>query len=276
MPEPSPNLTPHELDDAARRLDEAERTRRAITQLSAAYPAMTVDDAYAVQRTWVAAKIASGERVIGRKVGLTSKAMQRLVNIDEPDHGVLLDRMAIADGEVIPGDRFITPRVEIELAFILAEPLSGPNCSVHDVLRATEYVVPSLEIIDARILRVDPETGRTRTVIDTISDNAANAGIVLGGSPVRPNDIDLRWQGGLLYRNGVIEESGLAASVLGHPARGLAWLANRLHAYGERLEAGHVVLSGAFAAAVDARPGDQFHADFGRLGSVGVTFGSLA
>lgn len=276
MPEPTTHLTSAQLEDAASRLDEAERTRQAISQLSAAYPAMTVDDAYAVQRTWVAAKIATGQRPIGRKVGLTSKAMQRLVSIDEPDHGVLLDSMLIADGEVIPGDRFITPRVEIELAFVLGESLSGPDCSVHDVLRATEYVVPSLEIIDARILRVDPQTGRTRTVIDTISDNAANAGIVLGGSPVRTDDIDLRWQGGLLYRNGVIEESGLAASVLGHPARGLAWLANRVHSYNERLEAGHVVLSGAFAAAVDARPGDQFHADFGRLGSVGVSFGRLA
>lgn len=270
----SANLSPRDLEEAARRLDQAERSHQAISQLSAEFPGMTVDDAYAVQRTWVAAKIASGQRQIGRKVGLTSKAMQRLVNIDEPDHGVLLDSMVIPDGAVIPGDRFITPRVEIELAFILREPVSGPNCTVHDVLRATEYVVPALEIIDARILRVDPQTGRTRTVIDTISDNAANAGIVLGGSPVRPDDIDLRWQGGLLYRNGAIEESGLAASVLGHPARGLAWLVNRLSGYGEHLEAGHVVLSGAFAAAVDARPGDQFHADFGRLGCVGVTFGS--
>lgn len=265
-------LTAEEVRAAAAELDRAERQGTQVRQLSLAHPGMTIDDAYAVQQAWVGAKLAAGHRAVGRKIGLTSASMQRLVHIDTPDHGVLLDSMVLEEGARVPAGRFITPRVEMELAFVLSAPLSGPGCSVHDVLRVTEFVVPALEVIDARIERVDAETGHTRTVVDTIADNAANAGLVLGGSPVRPDDVDLRWQGGLLARNGVLEESGVAAAVLGHPARGIAWLADRLAPHGERLEAGQVVLCGAFAAAVDARPGDHFHADFGRLGTVSIAF----
>lgn len=265
-------LSAQDVRAAALRLDVAERDRVQTGQLSLAHPGMTIDDAYAVQRAWVRAKLDAGHRQVGRKIGLTSAAMQRLVHIDTPDHGVLLDSMVIEADSTVEAGRFITPRIEMELAFVLREPLSGPDCTVHDVLRVTEFVVPALEVIDARIARVDAATGHTRTVVDTIADNAANAGLVLGGTPVPPDRVDLRWQGGILSRNGVLEESGVAGAVLGHPARGVAWLANRLAPYGERLDAGQVILSGAFTAALDARPGDLFHADFGRLGAVGLRF----
>jgi 2-oxo-hept-3-ene-1,7-dioate hydratase len=233
---------------------------------------MAIEDAYAVQRAWVAKKIADGRKPIGHKIGLTSRAMQRSSNITEPDYGTLLDDMLFPDGQDIPIERFIVPRVEVELAFILKDRLEGPNCTIFDVLSATDYIVPAIEIIDARIQQVDPATGVTRKVFDTISDNAANAGIVLGGRPVKPMDVDLRWVSALLYRNGVIEDSGVAAAVLNHPANGPAWLANKLAPYGETLEAGEIILGGSFTAPVPARAGDSFHVDYGPLGSISVRF----
>ncbi|MCM2332198.1 MAG: 2-oxo-hepta-3-ene-1,7-dioic acid hydratase, partial [Pseudomonas sagittaria] len=202
------------IQQAAERLDVAERTGEQIRQFSLENPDMTIADAYAIQRAWVDKKIAGGRKMIGHKIGLTSRAMQVSSNITEPDHGVLLDDMQFEEGSDIPMSRFIVPRVEVELAFILGKPLSGPNCTIFDVLAATDYVIPALEIIDARIHNVDPETGITRKVFDTISDNAANAGIVLGGRAIRPHDIDLRRVPAILYRNGVIEESGVSAAVL--------------------------------------------------------------
>lgn len=253
-------------------LDKAERERRQLPQFSLANPDMTIADAYAVQRAWTAAKLAAGRVAIGHKIGLTSRAMQRSSNIAEPDYGLLLDDMLFADQQDIPFDRFIVPRVEVELAFRLKAPLEGPGLTIFDVLDATDYIVPAIEIIDARIEQVDKATGATRKVFDTISDNAANAGLVLGGSPVRPADVDLRWVSALLHRNGVIEESGVAAAVLGHPAHGPAWLANKLAPYGERLEAGEIILGGSFTAPVPAARGDTFHADYGPLGSIAVRF----
>ena len=256
----------------AAQLDDAERTRTQVGQFSLAHPEMTVEDAYAVQRAWTARKIADGRTVIGHKIGLTSKAMQRSSNIAEPDHGLLLDDMLFSDGSDIPIGRFIVPRVEVELAFRLKAPLKGPGVTLLDVLDAVDYIVPAIEIIDARIQSVDKATGVTRKVFDTISDNAANAGLVLGGRPVRPMDIDLRWVSALLYRNGVIEESGVAAAVLGHPALGPAWLANKLSAYGEQLDAGEIILGGSFTAPIPARAGDSFHIDYGPLGAISVRF----
>ena len=260
------------IADAARRLDEADRTRTPIRQLSLQYPEMTIADAYAVQHAWVAAKLAAGRTLRGRKIGLTSRAMQQAVSITEPDYGALFDDMFFDDGSVVPHDRFIRPRVEVELAFVLGRPLEGPGVTLFDVLGATDYVTPALEILDARVQMSDPETGHLRTIVDTISDNAADAGLVLGGRPVRPLDVDLRWVCALLYRNGQIEESGVAAAVLNHPGNGVAWLANRLAPYGVGLEAGQVVLSGSFTRPVHAEDGDQFHADYGPLGSVGCRF----
>ena len=168
--------------------------------------------------------------------------------------------------------RFILPRVEVELAFILGKPLRGPNVTIFEVLAATDYVVPALEIIDARIEQLDRVTKAPRKVLDTIADNAANADIVLGGRPVKPDAVDLRWCGALLYKNGVIEESGLAAAVLNHPAHGVAWLANKLSPHGEGLAAGEVVLGGSFTRPVAAAAGDTFHADYGPLGAIAFRF----
>ena len=256
----------------ADQLEAAEQSRTQVAQFSLAHPDMTIEDAYAVQRAWVARKIAAGRRAIGRKIGLTSRAMQRSSNISEPDFGLLLDDMLFPDGQDIPIDRFIVPRVEVELAFILKSRLTGPGCTIFDVLSATDYIVPAIEIIDARIEQVDKASGVTRKVFDTISDNAANAGIVLGGRPIRPMDVDLRWVSALLYRNGVIEDSGVAAAVLNHPANGPAWLANKLTPYGEYLEAGEIILGGSFTAPVPARPGDSFHVDYGPVGAISVRF----
>lgn len=265
-------LSEHTIEALAQRLETAERTRTQIGQFSLEFPDMTLEDGYLVSRAWVRHKLAAGRRVIGHKIGLTSRAMQRSSNVTEPDFGTLLDDMVFPNGQDIPVSRFIEPRIETELAFVLKAPLKGPDCTIFDVLNATDYVVPALEIIDARIERIDKATGKTRKVFDTISDNAANAGIVVGGLPVKPDAVDLRWVSALLYRNGVIEESGVAAAVLNHPATGVAWLANKLAPYGEWLEPGQIVLGGSFTAPVFASAGDSFHADYGPLGSISVRF----
>jgi 2-oxo-hept-3-ene-1,7-dioate hydratase len=259
--------------DAAKRLDEAEDTRTPIPQLSGQYPDMTIDDAYAVQQAWVDMKLAEGRQLRGRKIGLTSRAMQQSVNITEPDYGALYDDMFFDDGSDVPLERFISPRVEVELAFVLGQDLAGPACTVFDVLSATEYVVPALEILDARVQMADPVTGKGRTIVDTIADNAADAGVVVGGRAVRPLDVDLRWQAALLYRNGTIEESGVAAAVLNHPANGVAWLANKLARFDVPLKAGQLIMAGSFTRPVWVRAGDTFHADYGPLGSITCRFG---
>jgi 2-oxo-hept-3-ene-1,7-dioate hydratase len=265
-------LTQDQITTLAARLDEAEKTRVQLGHFSLEHPGITIEDAYAIQKAWVDAKIARGRRIIGHKIGLTSRAMQRASNITEPDYGVLLDDMLIAAGTDIAADRFIVPRIEVELAFILKQRLSGPHCSIFDVLTATDYVVPALELIDARIQQVDPVSKAPRKVFDTISDNAANGAIILGGRPIRPMEVDLRWVSALLARNGVIEESGVAAAVLNHPANGVAWLANKLYPHGVALEAGEIILAGSFTAPVAARPGDTFNVDYGPLGSIAVRF----
>jgi len=235
---PSMALTKDDIRLAAERLHQAEKTRKQIRQLSLDHPGITIADAYAIQKAWIGIKIAEGRVVKGHKIGLTSKAMQNALLIDEPDSGVLLDDMFFADGGLVPTDRFIGTRVEAELAFIMKARLAGPDCTMFDVLNATDFVVPALEILDTRIERVDPSTKATRKIFDTIADNAANAGIVLGGRPLRPLDADLRWIGALCYRNGQLEETGLAAGVLNHPATSVAWLANKIAPLGLALEPG--------------------------------------
>ena len=233
---------------------------------------MTIDDAYAIQRSWVAMKLSAGRVLRGHKVGLTSKAMQASSRISEPDYGDLLDDMFFADGSDIDRGRFIVPRVEVELAFVLGRPLKGPGCTLFDVLSATEYVVPALEIIDARIEQLDRETKAPRKVTDTISDNAASAAVVVGGRPIRPMDVDLRWVSALMYRNGTIEESGVAAAVLNHPGNGIAWLANKLGSLGVTLEPSQIILAGSFTRPAPAERGDTFHVDYGALGAVSCRF----
>jgi 2-oxo-hept-3-ene-1,7-dioate hydratase len=180
--------------------------------------------------------------------------------------------MVFADGATIAPDRFIQPRVEAELAFVMRVPLRGPGVTVFDVLSATEFVTPALEILDTRIQRVDPHTKRARNVFDTISDNAANAGILTGGRAVRPLDMDLRWVGAIVAKNGAVEETGLGAGVLNHPAAGIAWLANRLAQHGAAIAAGEIVLSGSFIRPIETAHGTTITADYGPLGVIACHF----
>ena len=264
-------LTPAEIEQAACALDTAERTRRQTGLLSLKHPGITMDDGYAIQKAWVDRKLAAGRARIGWKIGLTSKAMQSALNIDIPDSGVLLDDMLFADGATVPDHRFIQPRVEAEIAFVLKRGLEG-TVDIDAVLDATDHVVPALEILDTRILRVDPETKTARTIVDTIADNAANAGIVLGRQKFDPRGIDLRWMGAIVSRNGEVEETGLGAGVLDHPARGIAWLAERLSRYGGALQAGDIVLAGSFIRPIEGPAGASIVADFGPYGTVGIGF----
>ncbi|MCH4152671.1 MAG: 2-keto-4-pentenoate hydratase [Sphingobium sp.] len=255
---------------AALSLDEAERSRAQIRLLSETYPGITMDDAYAIQAEWVRMKQAAGDPIIGWKIGLTSKAMQQALSIDIPDSGVLLQSMDFASGCTIPSCRFIQPRIEAEIAFVTKAPMDDPLLEA--ILDATEYVAPALEILDTRITRKDPQTGRLRTVYDTISDNAANGGIVMG-APVRDfRGIDLRRVGAICSRDGEVEETGLGAGVLGDPVLSMSWLVQRLAAYGQRIEAGQVVLSGSFIRPIEAPHGSYILGDFGDFGKVDLTF----
>jgi 2-oxo-hept-3-ene-1,7-dioate hydratase len=258
-------LSESDRKKAADILVSAEKERKQAIQLSTTWPDITVEDSYAISSEVAKRKIAAGAKLIGHKVGLTSKAMQRSSQIDEPDYGHLLDNMMIADGAKVPHENYCLPRVEIELAFVLGKPLKGPGVGLPEVLRATEYVIPAIEIVDARIRD-------QRKIFDTVADNGAAAGIVIGGRPVGPMDVDLRWVGGIMYRNSEVEETGVAAGVLGHPALGVAWLANKLGSHGVALEPGHIVLAGSFTRVVFAKKGDTLHADFGSLGGIAIQF----
>jgi 2-oxo-hept-3-ene-1,7-dioate hydratase len=258
-------LSQAERSKAADILMAAQKERKQAVQLTTIFPAITIEDSYAISTEVANGKIAAGAKLIGHKVGLTSKAMQRSSMIDEPDFGFILDDQMIADGAKVKHSDYCKPRVEVELAFVLGKRLLGPGVGLADVLRATEYVIPAIEIVDARIQD-------QRKIFDTVADNGAAAGIALGGRPVGPLDVDLRWVGGIMYRNSEIEETGLAAGVLGHPALGVAWLANKLGSVGTALEPGHLVLAGSFTRVVFAQKGDTLHADFGSLGGIAIQF----
>ena len=273
------------LDDTliaqlAAELQQSQTTRVQVEHFSKRFPGMTIEDGYRVSRAWVAQQVQAGAQVIGHKIGLTSRAMQISSQIDEPDYGTLLDDMLYTAkaGEVleIPVTDFIAPRVEVELAFVLKAPLTGPNVTVEDVLAATDYITPAIEIIDARIEQFDRHTKVMRKVYDTISDNAANAGIVIGaGDPAfkaDPRSTNRPWCGAILRQNGAVEETGLAAGVQGDPAIGIAWLANKLAPWGETLQAGEIVLAGSFTRPVAAKAGDLFEADYGPLGCLKFRF----
>lgn len=270
------------IEQLAHELEQAEATRTQVEHFSKRFAGMTIEDGYKINRAWMKIKAAQGRRVIGHKIGLTSRAMQISSNIDEPDYGTLLDTMRYTckGGEVleIPVKNFIAPRVEVELAFILKHELRGPNITVKDVMAATDYVTPAVEIIDARIEQFDRHTKAPRKVFDTISDNAANAGIVLGDITSDPRyrinaqSADLPWVGAICRYNGVVEETGLAAGVQGHPAVGIAWLAKRLAPWGEYLQAGEIVLAGSFTKPVPAKVGDVFDVDYGAHGRLQFKF----
>ncbi|SED61807.1 2-oxo-hept-4-ene-1,7-dioate hydratase [Rhodobacter sp. 24-YEA-8] len=259
------SLTETDLDQAARALYDAEISKQIIPQLSRSHPGLTLAESYEIQRRWMRHHLEAGRRVVGHKIGLTSRAMQMASKMTEPDYGALLDHMMFRDGQTIPAGRFIKPRLEVELAFILGEDLTGPGCNIYDVMRATEFVVPALEIIDYR-------TEVPRAITDTIADNAASGGVVVGGRPVRPFDIDIRWVGATLSKNAVIEESGVSAAIMGHPAAGVAWLANKLADQGEILRKGQFILGGSFTRPVDIAAGDVIQADYGPMGAISVRF----
>ena len=273
-------FSPELIAELAAELQQSQQTRTQVEHFSKRHPGMTVEDGYRIGRAWVNLEKAAGRQVIGHKIGLTSRAMQISSQIDEPDYGTLLDHMLYTAkaGEVleIPVTDFIAPRVEVELAFVLKAPLAGPNVTVEDVLAATDYITPAIEIIDARIEQFDRHTKVMRKVYDTISDNAANAGIVIGaGDPAfraDPRSTNRPWCGAILRQNGAVEETGLAAGVQGDPAIGIAWLANKLAPWGETLQAGEIVLAGSFTRPVAAKAGDLFEADYGLLGCLRFRF----
>lgn len=259
-------LPPPTITALAAELTEAHRQRSVLPRITARYPEATVEDSYAVQSAWCEQQVAAGRRPVGRKIGLTSKAMQAATGITEPDYGVILDDTVFETGAVLDFDAFSNVRIEVELAFLLDRPLEGPRCTLLDVLDATRYVVPALEVLNSHLEL------EGRTIVDTIADNAAYGATVLGGNPVRPEAVDLRWISALLHRNETVEESGVAAAVLGHPARGVAWLANKLHQHGSRLEAGELILAGSFTRPMWVSRGDTVHGDYGPMGTISCRF----
>ncbi|TFC84331.1 2-oxo-hept-4-ene-1,7-dioate hydratase [Cryobacterium sp. TMT3-29-2] len=259
-------LPPETIIAIADELAAAERDRAMVPRLTLRHPEMTVEDSYAVQNEWRRRGVEAGRRLVGRKIGLTSKVMQVATGITEPDYGAIFDDMVFENGSVIEHARFSNVRIEVELAFVLGAPIVGPNATIFDVLRATEYVVPALEILSSRIEMPG------RTIVDTISDNAAMGGMVHGGNPTAVDAVDLRWVSALLYRNETIEETGVAAAVLNHPANGVVWLANKLAQHGDRLEAGEIVLAGSFTRPMWVHPGDSVLADYGPMGTISCRF----
>ena len=259
-------LSPETIAELAGELAEADRTHSVIPRITARHPEATVEDSYAIQGVWRDAQIASGRRLVGRKIGLTSKAMQQATGITEPDYGVMFDDTVYASGAVFPVDHFSNVRIEVELAFVLKEPLEGPDCTLEDALAAIDYAVPALEVLNSHIEL------EGRTIVDTISDNAAYGAMVLGDVHKRPDEIDLRWVPGVLSRNGEIEETGVAAGVLGHPATGVAWLANKFHQHGARLEAGEIILAGSFTRPMWVSRGDVVRCDYREMGVIECRF----
>lgn len=258
-------LTEDERRRGAEEILRAEREGKPVPQLSRTFAGMEIEDAYRVQDLWAQARIDKGARVVGHKIGLTSRAMQMASKMTEPDYGRILDDALFNDGAQIPATRFIKPRLEVELAFIMGEDLEGPNCRIYDVMRAAEFIVPALEIIDYR-------TEVPRAIVDTIADNAAFGAIVVGGRVIRPMDVDIRWIGATLSKNGIIEETGVSAAIMGHPAAGIAWLVNKLHGVGAGLLKGQIVLAGSFTRPVDIAKGDVITADYGPIGAMSVSF----
>src|SRR4051812_24699764 len=259
-------LDPQRIEEIADELLQADRDRSTVPLLTTRYPGMAIEDSYAVQALWAERRAAAGHHVVRHKIGLTSKAMQAATGISEPDYGVVFDDMVFKNGVTVPFDSYSNLRIEVELAFVLAAPLSGPACTLDDVLDATEYVVPALEILNSHIAL------EGRTIVDTISDNAAMGAMVLGDEQFAVDAVDLRWVSALLYRNQTIEETGVAAGVLGHPAHGVAWLANKLFQHGTTLAAGEVLLAGSFTRPVWVERGDTVHADYGDLGAITCRF----
>ncbi|QYY43969.1 2-keto-4-pentenoate hydratase [Aneurinibacillus thermoaerophilus] len=254
------------LEVIANELIEAERSKRPVLPLTQRYTELNVTDAYQIQLEVIKKKRTEGRQVIGKKVGLTSVAMQKMLGVNEPDYGHLLDDMRVSDGATVKISDLVSPKVEAEIGFVLAQDLTGPNINYLDVLMATKYVVPTIEIIDSRIANWKIQ------LIDTVADNGSSAKVVVGNKLSRVDGLDLRSVGMVLYNNGELMATGSGAAVLGHPAQAIAWLANKLHEFGIQLKAGELILSGAFSGALTVKQGDTISAHFGSLGSVSVTF----
>ncbi len=259
-------LTVQVRDELAADLAEAERSRVAIAPLTTAYPDIDVVDAYEIQLINIRQRVAEGARVIGHKVGLSSEAMQKMMNVDEPDYGHLLDEMQVFEDRPVPAGRYLYPRVEVEVGFVLADDLPGEGCTEDDVLAATAAFAPAIELIDTRIRDWKIK------LCDTIADNASSAGWVLGEARVSPKDIDIQNIDAVLTRNGEVVAKGRSDAVLGNPVTAVAWLARKVDSFGVRLKAGDIVLPGSCTKAFDATPGDEFVADFDGLGSVHLSF----
>jgi len=266
------SLSDEQVSVTAKALVDAEAAGEQIGLLSLQYPDLNMDDAYRIQSGIMAHKLDAGRRVIGWKIGLTSKAMQQALNIDIPDSGILFDDMAFDSDCTIAAGRFIQPRIEAEIAFVMKKQIGGEQVTRDEVLQAIDYVTPAIEILDTRIVRKDAKTGQTRNVNDTISDNAANAGIVVGTSQHALDAHDLRWVGAIVSRNAEVEETGLGAGVLNDPVESVLWLIQRMAHYGQQVEPGHVILSGSFIRPLECPPGSHIDADFGAFGRVGVNF----
>ena len=259
------------LSDAVRmqladELDLAERDRVGIDPLIARYPDIDVVDAYEIQLLNIRRKLDNGAKVVGHKVGLSSLAMQQMMGVDEPDYGHLLADMEVFEDVPVETSRYLIPRVEVEVGFVLGADLPGEECTEADVLAATVAYAPSIELIDSRIK--DWKIGLT----DTISDNASSAGFVLGAARVAPKDLDIKAIDAVLTRNGEVIAEGRSDAVLGDPVIAVAWLARKVASFGVRLKAGDIVLPGSCTRAIDARQGDSFHAEFAGLGSVRLQF----
>ena len=253
-------------DELAADLAQAERSREPIAPLTAAYPDIDVVDAYEIQLINIRQRVAEGARVLGHKVGLSSLAMQQMMGVDEPDYGHLLDEMQVFEDTPVKAGRYLYPRVEVEVGFILAADLPGAGCTEDDVLAATEALAPSIELIDTRI------TDWKIALCDTIADNASSAGFVLGEARVSPRDLDVKSIDAVLTRNGEVVTEGRSDAVLGNPVTAVAWLARKVEGFGVRLRKGDIVLPGSCTRAIDARAGDNFVADFAGLGSVRLSF----
>lgn len=254
------------VDKAAGSLLDAYASGVPIRPLTEAEPDLTLADAYAIQQAQVERWLAGGARIKGHKVGLTSAAMQRQLGVDQPDYGHLLDTMFHTDGAPIDTGRFLQPRIEPEIAFVLGRPLRGPGVTAADAAAAVEFVLPALEIIDSRI------ADWKITLADTVADNASSGGVVLGTTPVRPDGLDLSLTGCLLHRNGNLVDTGAGGAVLGSPLNALIWLANTLGPMGVTLEAGHVILPGSITAAIPVAAGDTVTAAFAGIGTVTAKF----
>jgi len=259
-------LTAIERERAAEMLRVAEATGVAVPPLVESFAGLDVVDSYEIALINIGRRLAGGATVYGHKVGLSSKAMQEMMGVDEPDYGHLLSDMVFAEDAPIPTGSFLLPRVEVEVGFVLGDDLPGEGCTIEDVLRCTAFVAPAIELIDSRI--ADWRIG----LYDTIADNASSCGVILGRQRVKPDELDLRAIEATLSINGTQVAAGCSNAVLGDPTQAVAWLANKVSSFGVRLEAGHVVLPGSCTRAYDVRPGDDVLAAFAGLGSVHVSF----